>query len=133
MSRSTLEAGAELSRSVCSLLEAWGVAPADQVAMLGLPDGTRPRAMRRFREGTPLPDDRAVMERVEHIVEIADALRTMFPGHPEMGRVWLRRRNRHFRKRSPLATMVSGGVSGLIAVRSRLDCTYAWDLTGSRA
>lgn len=133
MTQVHLESSIELSRSVCTLLETWGVAPADQVTLLGLPEGTRPRAMRRYREDTPLPAEAHVMQRVEHIVEIADALRTMFPGQSQMGRVWLQRRNRHFRKRSPLATMVTGGMSGLIAVRSRLDCAYAWDLTGSGA
>jgi hypothetical protein len=29
--------------------------------------------------------------------------------------------------------MLEGGDSGLIAVLSELDCTFSWDLTGSKA
>jgi hypothetical protein len=45
----------------------------------------------------------------------------------------VRRGNRQFGRKAPLAVMVEDGESGLIAVLSHLDCTFAWDLTGSKA
>jgi hypothetical protein len=70
------------------------------------------------------------MERVEHLLGIATALRTTFPHNSRMDAQWMRRTNRYFRRRSPLATIFEDGIEGLIRVRSHLDCAYAWTLTG---
>ena len=80
-----------------------------------------------------LPDTPATMARIEQLLGIADALRTMFPHNPQMGLHWLRKRNKHLRRRTPAECMVEDGMSGLIRVRTHLDCTYAWDMSGSHA
>ena len=49
-----------------------------------------------------------------------------------MGARWMQQPNRQFGKRTPLAVMVERGDSGMVAVLAQLDCTYAWDLTGSK-
>lgn len=123
----------ERARWVRGLLDDWGLPAADQVRVLGLPPTTRLRTLRKYGETLPLPDDRQVSERVEHLLAIAEALRTMHPSNSRMAAHWMNRPNRHFDSRTPVSVMVSGGLSGLIAVRANLDCTYAWDLTGSRA
>jgi hypothetical protein len=50
-----------------------------------------------------------------------------------MRHLWVKRANKQFNKRSPIAVMVEDGESGLISVLSHLDCTFAWDMTGSKA
>ncbi len=118
-----------VTRIVMSLLDQWGVSPADQIAVLGLPAGTRVRVLRRYQQDTPLPDEAPVNERVGHVLAIGEALRTTFPRNAHMGPRWMNRPHRRFHFRSPVATMVQDGVEGLVAVRSDLDCSYGWSQT----
>lgn len=120
-----------LTRTIISLLESWGIGASEQIAILALPDDVSPRNMRRFQMDTPFPDDPDVMERIEHLIGIADALRTTFPRNPQMGPLWMHRRNKHFRRRTPVALMVEDGLDGVIAVRTHLDCSFAWASSGS--
>ena len=68
-----------VTRAIVNMLDSWGVSAANQIILLALPAGTRPGAIRQFRKNTPFPEDAAVMERIEHLVGIADALRTSYP------------------------------------------------------
>lgn len=122
----------DLARRIVALLDDWGVRAADQVRLLGLPPDTRPRAMKRYREATPLPADARIMERVEHLAGIADALRTANPRNAKAGAFWMNRANHRFDNRTPLATMIEDGLDGVIAVRAHLDCAFDWDLSGSQ-
>ena len=74
-----------LGRIVVNLLDDWGLAAHQQLEVLALPEGTPKRMLRRYHEDTPLPDDPEVMLRVEHLLGIADALRTTYPMNPAMG------------------------------------------------
>lgn len=120
-----------LTRTIISLLESWGIGASEQIAILALPGDVSPRNMRRFQMDTPFPDDPDVLERIEHLIGIADALRTTFPRNPQMGPLWMHRRNKHFRRRTPVALMVEDGLDGVIAVRTHLDCSFAWASSGS--
>lgn len=128
-----LEERAMLARSTINLLDQWGIGSEDQIKILALPPETRIRALRRYRDNTPLPDDEGVMERAEFLLAIAEALRTTFPTNRHMGAQWMNRPHRRFRRRTPIATIIEDGMSGLMSVRAELDCTYSWDLTGSRS
>ncbi len=116
----------ELTRAIISLLDQWGVPAKDQLAILALPPGTRPGIIRQYRQNTPLPDDAQVAERIEHLIGIAEALRTSYPLNAAMNAVWMNSVNRRFDGRTPLAVMVEDGLSGVIAVRAHLDCTFDW-------
>ncbi|MGB5306472.1 MAG: DUF2384 domain-containing protein [Gammaproteobacteria bacterium] len=126
MSSLSPEERTELGRMVVNILDEWGITAADQVIMLALPDGTRTRMLRRYQEDTPLPDDPVVMKHVEHLLGIADALRTTFPRNEKIGVIWLKQRCKRLRSRRPMDIMVEGGLSGLITVRTHLDCSFAW-------
>jgi hypothetical protein len=126
MSALTLEDRTELARMVVNLLDDWGVEAADQVNLLALPEGTRTRMLRRYQQDTPLPDDPAIMKRVEHLMGIADALRTTFPRNASIGLLWLKQPCKRLRRRRPMDIMVEDGLSGLITVRTHLDCSFAW-------
>ncbi len=122
-----------VTHGIMSLLDDWGLTSSDIVKILDLPASVPSRKIARFRDDTALPDIPQVMQRVDYLLRISDALRTYFPRNPEMRTIWMRRGNRKFGKRAPLAVMVEGGETGLISVLSHLDCTYAWDRTGSKA
>ena len=119
----------ELTRAIMRMLDDWGVAAADIIQLLGLPATTRSRHLERYRRDTPFPDDQATMTRLEHLVGIADAMRTTFPRNARMGPIWMRTPHRRFGGQTPLETMVQGHLNGLIAVRAELDCAYAWQLS----
>lgn len=125
---SSLEDRVLLARLMMSLLDDWCVSDRDRIGLLGLPPQTRPRAMRRYAQDTPLPEGPEVMERVEHLIGIADALRTTYPHNARMGSIWLTTVNYRFDDRTPLDCMLEDGLAGLVAVRSHLDCAYSWYL-----
>ena len=117
---------AALARGIMSILDKWGLSAGDQVSLLNLPDKTPTRMLRRYRDDTPLPDTKEVNERVEHIIGIADALRTSYPHNPSMGLVWMKQKNKRFQRRAPVSVMVEDGLVGIVAVRSHLDCAFDW-------
>ncbi|MBI3778122.1 MAG: DUF2384 domain-containing protein [Gammaproteobacteria bacterium] len=119
------------TRAIIHLLDSWGVNAADQVSLLALPAGTRPGAIRQFRQSTPFPEGAGVMERIEHLIGIADALRTSYPHNAHMGSIWMNKVNHRFDNRTPLVAMLEDGLGGIIAVRTHLDCAYDWNISGS--
>ena len=126
MSALTPEDRTELGRMVVNLLDDWGIGAAQQISMLGLPQDTRTRMLRRYQQDTPLPDDPAVMQHVEHLMGIAEALRTTFPRNGSIAALWLQQPCKRLRRRRPMDIMVEDGLSGLITVRTHLDCSFAW-------
>lgn len=129
----TLDERLRLTRRTMQLLEDWGLAARDIAGLLQLPETIKARHIGRFHDQDVFPDDPAVNRRVAYLNRIEQALHTYFPRNPEMRKLWVRRANKQFGRRAPVAVMVEDGESGLISVLSHLDCTFAWDLTGSRA
>ena len=126
MSDSTDQEKSRLSVFLISLLNEWGISNADKVTLLALPTGTKPRAIHQYQQGAPLPEDKNVQTRVSHFVGIAEALRLAYPRNLQGGKLWLHRPNRHFNQRTPLSVMIEDGLSGIAAVRMRIDCSYDW-------
>jgi hypothetical protein len=116
----------ELGRLVINVLDEWEIPSSEQVSMLALPGKVSGRHLRRYQDDTPLPDDPDVMKRVEHLLGIADALRTTFPRNHKIGLLWLKQPCRRLRRRRPMDIMLEDGLSGLITVRTHLDCSFAW-------
>lgn len=116
----------ELTRTIMHILDGWEITASDQINLLDLPGKTPARAMKRYRDNTPLPDDANVMERIVHVLGIAEALRTTFPRNNKMGAHWLRKPHRRFNSRTPLTVMLQDGLNGLISVRADVDCAFAW-------
>ena len=125
----TIQKRLAFTHVIMDLLDNWRVKAIDQIKILDLPKGTRSRALRRYHEETPLPDSANVMERVEHLLSIAEALRTTYPHNYEMGTYWMNQPHRRFENRTPVNAMIQDGLDGLIAVRIHLDCAYSWSLT----
>lgn len=126
----TLEQKVEFTRRVINMLDDWGLDDSQQIHLLGLPEDTRSRQIRKYRNDTPFPDDENLMERVEHLVGIADALRTSYPTNAAGGSMWMNRRNSRFNDRTPLAAMLEDGMRSIVAIRIHLDCSYDWHANG---
>jgi hypothetical protein len=116
----------ELGRMVLNMLDSWDIKASDQINILALPEGTSVRMLRRYQDETPLPDEPDVMKRVEHLLGIGDALRTTFPRNAKIGVLWLQQPCKRLRRRRPMDIMLADGLSGLITVRTHLDCSFAW-------
>ena len=116
----------ELTRAIMGILDGWGMTARQQMVLLCLPPKTPSRALRRYREDTPFPESGDVDVRLEHIVGIADALRTTYPHNNSMGSLWLRQKNKRFDERAPLAIMIEDGIPGIERIRAHLDCAYDW-------
>ena len=127
------QARSDITRAVMALLDSWQLDTREIQAILDLPETTRTRALNKYREGHDVfPDDPTVMRRAGYLLRISDALRTTYPLNPRMSGRWVRQGHRRFGRRSPLSIILRDGESGLIAVLSELDCTFSWDLTGSK-
>ena len=124
----------DVTRAVMGLLDSWDLDTREIQAVLCLPENLRARALNKYRDGTDvLPDNPVVLRRARYLLRIADALRTTYPRNPRMSGRWVRQGHRRFGRRSPLSIILRDGESGLIAVLSELDCTFSWDLTGSKS
>lgn len=119
-----------ITRDVMNMFEGWGLHAEEIMALLDMQG--KARHFTQYRYNKPLPDSPDLMRRVEYLVRIDDALRTTYPTNPGIGKRWLRHRNHKFNTNSPLSMMIGEGEQGMIYVLSRLDCTFAWDQSGSK-
>ncbi len=127
------EALVQITQAVMRLMDAWELNTQQMQALLLLPSNVRARAFQKYRDGKDvLPDDADVLRRASYLLRIADALRTSYPRNPRMSGRWIKQAHRRFGRRSPLSIILEGGEGGMIAVLSELDCTFSWDLTGSK-
>ena len=120
------------TRRTMDLLQGWGLGAREIAVILQLPETVKARHVGRFCDGEPFPDDPQVNRRLDYLSRIEEALHTFFPRNPEMRHLWVKRANKRFGQRAPVSVMVEDGESGMISVLSHLDCTFAWDLTGSK-
>lgn len=131
MSENSIERRVALTNQIMELLDSWGTSGEQKIILLGLPEDMRARKLERYRQNEAFPDTDIVNEHLEHLVGIADALRTSFPRNVEMSSLWLQKPHKRFDNKTPISIMTAGGLAGLIRVRSQLDCSFAWNVSGS--
>ena len=127
MASMTHEDKGMLAGMVIQLLDAWEIDSARQIIFLSLPEKTPLRAIRKYRKNTPFPEIDELNEKIKHIIGIADALRTTYPRNSQMGSQWMNKPHRRLNGQTPVRVMFEQGVKGFIAVRSQLDCAFAWE------
>lgn len=113
----TYEERCQLATVVVKTLDEWGLTAAQAVVVMGLPDRTRSREIVRYRQGTALPDDEAVIERCGHVLAIQHGLDLLFPHNPLMAAAWITDPGNRLFGRSPLEVMLDEGLKGLRRVR----------------
>ena len=131
---STSEQQTQITQAVMALLDEWQLGVDEMQQLLLLPSNVRARAFQKFRDGhETFPEEENTLRRANYLLRIADALRTTYPRNPRMAGQWVKMRHRRFRNRTLLQMIFEGGEMGLVAVLSELDCTFSWDMTGSKA
>ena len=114
-----------------SLLDAWGANGQQKIRLLGLPDEIKARKLERYRLDEAFPDNDVVNQHLEHLLGIADALRTSYPRNEGMCAIWMNQPHKRLANTRPLDLMIDKGLSGIIQVRAQLDCSFAWNNSGS--
>lgn len=120
-----------VTQKVMQAVDEWGLSGEQILAVLDFPAGERSRHLQKFRKDTPFPDLDQINQRLLRLLGIIDALRTTYPRNLQMGPRWMNQPHRRLKNRTPVHAMLEDGESGVIAVLSELDCTYAWELSGS--
>lgn len=132
ISDATPEQRLTLTKATMSILDSWNLGVEDMRIVMGLPEKTGARIFHKYRSHAPFPDEPDINRRMDYVMKIAGALRTTYPTNPNMGAKWLRQNHRRF-GRPPLALMVGGEINDMVMVLATLDCTFGWDLSGSKA
>ncbi|MDH5785645.1 MAG: hypothetical protein OEZ16_08560 [Chromatiales bacterium] len=122
----TDEERGELAVFVTDILSEWKLSPEESLALLGMPEGSKPRELSRFKRGNPLPQDETILTHAQHILGIQEALHMVFPLNHNMPLFWLTHRNKTLGG-IPLKIMLEDGLHGMGRVWGTLDCTQNWD------
>lgn len=121
----------QLTKGVMGYLDGWQLSSEQMLAVLGLENAAKSRHINAFRLGEKVfPESTELMNRVDHIIGIADALRTTFPFSDSMRLMWLRKPHRRFQKNTPLAVIMNDNTpNGLLKVRMEVDCAYGYAIS----
>ena len=122
----TNEEKIEFTKQIMAMLDNWGVSHENKILLLALPDEVKTRMVRRFYIDRPLPITSQVMQRLDHLMGIADAIRTSYPLNAQMASFWLNKKNHRFENQTPLDYMLQGGIENVVAIRAHLDCAWDW-------
>jgi hypothetical protein len=118
----------DLGLTLLRVLSDWGVEPEHQVILLGLPEGTKPRALQRYRSGEPLPSADDFTQRAHYILAIQNAVDSMYPHNAAAANYWVTTPTYFFGNRSPLEVMLHHGLEGMQRVINHLNGIDDWNL-----
>lgn len=120
-----------LTQGVMTYLDSWELSNQQILNVLGMQDEIKVRKLQAYRNGSEVfPDISQLISRVDHIIGIADALRTQFPFSDQMRLMWLRKPHRRFNRKPPLDLMLDAeSANGLLKVRMEVDCNYAYAIS----
>lgn len=111
---------ASLARMCVRLLELWGLDRRQQAVMLGLSPRTR-STLRNYANGTPLPDQRDILDRAGHLMGIIKSLEILFPDNPELIEAWATTPDKALGGLMPYEVVAQEGLAGLRDLRAYLD------------
>ncbi len=109
-----------LARMLMQLFEHWQLDTADQLSLLGLAPDNR-AALTRYRNGSPLANQRDLLDRAATLLGIHKNLRLLFPNDRDLAYRWISTRNRAFDQRTPVEVIREWGFAGMLMVRAYLD------------
>ncbi len=120
-----------LTQGIMSILDGWNISAEQTLAVLGLSGAGKKRHMQGYRMGDrAFPQTDELLIRIDHIIGIADALRTTFPFSDKMRLLWLRKPHRRFGKNTPLNVILTDdSPNGLLKVRMEVDCAYGYAIS----
>lgn len=105
------EARKALGEVVRAEMERWGLPDLVQASLLGI---AHPADL---TSAAVPPEDRALWERIGHLLAIARALKAAYPYRPGLRDRWLMEPHGRLGGRTPLEAMLAGGMEGIREVR----------------
>ncbi|MDX9875638.1 MAG: MbcA/ParS/Xre antitoxin family protein, partial [Spongiibacteraceae bacterium] len=78
-------------------------------------------ALSRYRNGSPLANQRDLLDRAATLLGIHKNLRLLFPNDRDLAYRWISTRNRAFDQRTPVEVIREWGFAGMLMVRAYLD------------
>lgn len=108
------------ARLITNLFNLWELDTTQQLQLLGMSPNSR-AALSRYRKGSPLPDNRDLLDRAGLLLAIHKALGLLYPHNPELRYGWVKRRNQALGNHSPIEVMIDQGITGLARVARYLD------------
>ena len=120
-----------LTQGVMTYLDSWELSAENILTILGLQGLIKARQLQSFRSGDLVfPETPEILIRVDHIIGIADGLRTTYPMSDQMRQVWLTKPHRRFQRMTPLSVMLQDdSPNGLLKIRMEVDCNYAYAIS----
>lgn len=109
-----------LAKMVVRLFDLWQLPTGDQLALLGLSEGSR-TSLIRYRKGEPLSEQRDLLDRAGNLLSIHRSLRILFPQNREIVYKWMTVPNLEFGGQSPVSVIKKDGFLGLLVVKRYLD------------
>jgi len=127
----TQEEMQSLTQGIMSILDSWNISADQLLAVLGLTKAGKKRHIQGYRMGDrAFPQADELLTRIDHVIGIADALRTTFPFSDKMRLLWLRKPHRRFKKNTPLNVILTDDTpNGLLKVRMEVDCAYGYTIS----
>lgn len=116
----TREGRIALAKMVSTLFDHWNLSTQDQMALLGLSEGSR-MSLTRYRKGDPLADNRDLLDRVGNLLSIHRSLRILFPHNRDLVYKWPTTPNKAFEGQAPTELIRKEGFLGLLIVKRYLD------------
>lgn len=124
--QSEIDTQKDLTRTLLSVFHNWKLDESAQLALLGLPENTKPRILNRFRAGMDIPDNPQFIQRAHYILSICNAVESLFPHNATAANYWVTTASYHFGNKSPLEVMIVHGLDGMEHILNLLNGNDQW-------
>lgn len=121
-----IEKQIDLTKTLLTVFTDWGLGASDQIALLGLPQETKARALGRFRAGMEVPAGAQFLQRAHYILAISNAINSLFPHNITAANYWITTRSENFGNRSPLDVMLTHDLEGMEYILNLLNGENQW-------
>ena len=116
----------DLTKTLLNVFNDWKLEAHDQIALLGLPQDTKPRTLNRFRAGMEIPATPQFQQRAHFILAISNAIDSLYPHNATAANYWVTTHSESFGNKSPLEIMLIHGLDGMEYILNLLNGEDKW-------
>jgi hypothetical protein len=109
-----------LAKLLTKLFDLWKLSTVEQLELLGQSPNSRAN-LTKYRQGSPLPNLRDLLDRAGWLLSIHKSLRLLYPHNDILRYSWIKQRNKAFDNLTPLELMQQEGIIGIAKVSRYLD------------
>jgi hypothetical protein len=114
------ESRVNLAKLLTKLFDLWKLSTVEQLELLGQSPNSRAN-LTKYRQGSPLPNLRDLLDRTGWLLAIHKSLRLLYPHNDILRYSWIKQRNKAFDNLTPLELMQQEGIIGIAKVSRYLD------------